>query len=312
MSESKRIVASISICGEMILNLHSLNNEGGEGNQTITRQVTIVDKNKDIHTVNAVSGDMFKHIHAQHQALYCQENNLPMSNLAKLLSPNRISADELKQIVSEGTPKSVQDGFIKQCTITDTHGVLMVDDVKGLKNTPRKSIIEFGWTVGEPNVTNTESYFHMRGATSDSPNPTPFNRPANYGVYAFICNFEAYKVGFNEFSREYPINDKERIDRYKSVIVSLINSFINPQGAMTSTQKPHITDFKGVISESNCILPAPTISPLNESYVSEIIKIKDNLNKIKENAIKTKEFNGLGELTEKLTDLTDSVPYKLV
>ena len=32
MSENKKVIASISISGEITLNLHSLNNEGGEGN----------------------------------------------------------------------------------------------------------------------------------------------------------------------------------------------------------------------------------------------------------------------------------------
>jgi CRISPR-associated protein Cst2 len=44
LAETNKIIASISISGEITLNLHSLNNEGGEGNQIITRQVTIVDK----------------------------------------------------------------------------------------------------------------------------------------------------------------------------------------------------------------------------------------------------------------------------
>ena len=56
-------IASISISGEMTLNMHSLNNEGGEGNQIMTRQLTIVDKEGREYTVNGISGDMFKHIH---------------------------------------------------------------------------------------------------------------------------------------------------------------------------------------------------------------------------------------------------------
>ena len=63
-------VASISISGEITLNLHSLNNEGGEGNQIMTRQLTIIDKLGNAHTVNGISGDMFKHIHAGHLVNY--------------------------------------------------------------------------------------------------------------------------------------------------------------------------------------------------------------------------------------------------
>lgn len=312
---NKKIIASFSISGEITLNLHSLNNEGGEGNQIITRQVTIVDKQGKAHTVNAISGDMFKHIHAVHQANYCIENKLPLSSLAKLLSPDRISADELNLHITipekNVTQKDIQDGFIQLCTITDTHGVLMTDSVKGIKNTPRKSIIEFGWTVGKPNHTNTDSYFHMRGATDSNPNPTPFNRPANYGVYAFVCSVDVYRIGFNDLKRTYAIEDITRNDRYKSIVVSLLNSFTNPQGAMTSTQKPHITDFNGILTVSNKLTPAPTISAINEDYQSEIEKISVSINKIEDNAIEVKKFNGLGELSEIMVELISYEPYKI-
>lgn len=314
MSDKK--TASLSISGEITLNLHSLNNEGGEGNQIITRQVTIVDKKGTSHTVNAISGDMFKHIHAVHLANYCIANHLPLSSLAKLLSPDRISADELnthiKKSDKEVTQKDVQEGFIQLCTVTDTHGVLMTDSVKGIKNTPRKSVIEFGWTVGKPKQTNTDSYFHMRGATDTNPNPTPFNRPANHGVYAFVCSIDIYRIGFNDLKRDYSINDKERGKRFKAVITSLLNSFINPQGAMTSTQKPHITNFQGVLTKSSKLTPAPTISAINDEYREEISKIAASINKIENDAIEVKNFNGLGELSEVLSDIINNgEPYKI-
>lgn len=314
MSENKKI-ASISISGEMTLNLHSLNNEGGEGNQIITRQVTVVDKKGELHTVNAISGDMFKHIHAVHQANNCIENELPVSQLAAMLSPDRISNIQLNEHIQAKeenvTQKEVIDAFIEICTITDTHGVLMTDSVKGIKNTPRKSLIEFGWTVGIPLKSNTDTYFHMRGGTQDNPNPTPFNRPVNHGVYAFICSIDVYRIGFNDLSRSYPIDDEQRLSRYKSILQSLLSSFINPQGAMTSTQKAHITDFKGVVAVSNNLIPAPTISALNENYNIEIQTISDNLNKIENKTIEINTFNGLGELSKIFVELMKAEPYKI-
>ncbi|MBD0402740.1 DevR family CRISPR-associated autoregulator [Flammeovirga sp. EKP202] len=312
MSEKTKI-ASLSISAEITLNMHSLNNEGGEGNQIITRQVTVVDDKKEPHTVNAISGDMFKHIHAGHQANYCVENALKLSEKAKLLSPDRISADELNKVVKEKSQAGVQDGIISTCTITDTHGVLMVDDVKGIKNTPRKSLVEFGWTIGKPTVSDTETHFHMRGATQDSPNPTPFNRPTNHGVYAFICSLDLYKIGFNEFKREYPIEESERLERYKSVMMGLLNSVLNPKGAMTSTQKPHITNFAGVITISESMTPAPTVSPLNDTYDTQILKITENLNKIDKKAkLQCLSFNSMDEFTEKMADLINEYePYRI-
>lgn len=327
MSNNKK-VASISISGEITLNLHSLNNEGGEGNQIITRQVTIVDKEGQTHTVNAISGDMFKHIHAVHLAQLAKEQNLPLSKYAEALNPNRISTEELKDYKgnnvakSNGTSADVISALINICTVTDTHGVLITDKVgenKNSSNTPRKSTVEFGWTVGIPNKNSIESYLHTKlvanssGVKGESSNEGQniFHRPANHGVYAFVCSIDVYRIGFNDIDRTYPIKDEEIKKRYKVLVQSLISSFINPKGAMTSTQKPHITDFKGVVSISSKLTPAPTISAINESYISEIKKIADNINKIEKDAIEIKEFNGLGALTEVLVDLATREPYKI-
>jgi CRISPR-associated protein Cst2 len=328
MSENKKTIASLSISGEITLNLHSLNNEGGEGNQIITRQVTIVDKEGKAHTVNAISGDMFKHIHAVHLAQLAKEQKLPLSKYAEALNPNRISSEELagysKNNIakSNGSSADVITALVDLCTVCDTHGILITDKVgenKNSSNTPRKSTIEFGWTVGLPNKTNTESYLHtklvsdasgVRGASSNE-GQNIFHRPANHGVYAFVCSVDVYRIGFNDIDRTYPIKNEERAARYKALVQSLLSSFINPKGAMTSTQKPHITDFKGVVAISSKLTPAPTISAINEDYLSEIKKISVSINKIEDNAVELKTFIGLGELSEVLAEIINYEPYKI-
>ena len=321
-------VASISISGEITLNLHSLNNEGGEGNQIMTRQLTIIDKEGKEHTVNGISGDMFKHIHAGHLVNYCLENHISLSDYSQKSDPNRISSAEiLKKNADVGKETSkgsdVLDEIIKICAVCDVHGFLNTDDVgknKGAKNLPRKSIIEFAWTVGIPEKNNTETYLHTKlvadagekgSGTGSNEGQNIFHRPANHGIYAFVCNLDVYRLGFNDISRKYSINDEERNKRYKALLQSLLSSFINPQGAMTSTQKPHITDFKGVVSISQKLIPAPTISALNPAYKQEIEEIKKNINTIENDAIELKSFNGLGELSKIIVDLTGQPPYKI-
>lgn len=321
-------VASISISGEIILNLHSLNNEGGEGNQTMTRQLTIIDKKGQEFTVNGISGDMFKHIHAGHLVNYCIDNGLTLSEYSRKLDPNRISsANLLSKFPSVGKKDSnsaeVIDALIKTCTVCDAHGVLITDKVgdnKGASNTPRKSTIEFGWTVGIPGKNNTETYVHTKlvadagekgSATGSNEGQNIFHRPANHGAYAFVCNFDAYRIGFNDISRKCTIADAERENRYKAVLQSLLSSFLNPKGAMTSTQKPHITDFKGVVSVSYKLIPAPTVSAINPDYLQEIKDITENLNKIEINSIQLKPFNGLGDLSKVIAELMEDEPYKI-
>src|SRR5713101_7983141 len=62
----KTSIASLSIAARATLNMHSLNNEGGEGNQIQTRMVDIVDHRGELHNVNAISGDMLKHVLMEH------------------------------------------------------------------------------------------------------------------------------------------------------------------------------------------------------------------------------------------------------
>ena len=50
------MIHSLSLCAEVVLDLHNLNSEGTEGNQQQTRMVHIVDKDGKRHVVNAISG----------------------------------------------------------------------------------------------------------------------------------------------------------------------------------------------------------------------------------------------------------------
>jgi len=321
-------VASISISGEITLNLHSLNNEGGEGNQIMTRQLTLIDKEGAEHIVNGISGDMFKHIHVGHLVNYCLDNELSLSEYSKKLDPNRVSSTEILakngNVGNENSKGSdVLDEIIKMCTVCDSHGFLNTDDIgknKGAKNLPRKSLIEFGWTVGIPNKNNTETYIHTKlvadagekgSGTGSNEGQNIFHRPVNYGSYAFVCNLDTYRIGFNDISRKYSIEDEERTKRYKAIVQSLLSSFLNPKGAMTSSQKPHITDFKGVVSVSYKLIPAPTISAINPEYQIEIGEIADSLNKIQPDSIELKMFNGLGNLSKIIVELMEQEPYKI-
>lgn len=414
-------IASISISGEITLNMHSLNNEGGEGNQIMTRQLTIVDKDGHEHTVNGISGDMFKHIHAEHFVNYSNEKSIELCDGCKVFNPNRIGIDNnfigilkgidsnefeeddqirysdlLLIIENEETEKSeltkaksekraiekkyialkisdkddlktyehielLLDGelkslkkndpqynnkneekkkltklkkeiekkysleftdqeklekLIQMCAVDDIHGVLVTAEKNNL---PRKSVIEFGWLIGIPEKNNTETYIHtkvvpnssgVKGLSSNE-GQNIFHRPANHGAYAFVCNIDTYRIGFNDIDRVYSIDDTKRQARYKAVLQSLLSSFLNPRGAMTSSQKPHITDFKGVVTYSEKLIPAPTVSSINPEYIKEIEMITSNLNEIEPGAITAIEFNGLGELSGIIKDLLVEQPYKL-
>src|SRR5580692_10428362 len=84
---------SLSLCAEVTLALHNLNSEGTEGNQQQTRMVHVIDSAGERHSVNAVSGDMFKHIYVRHLTEILRAQGQPLSSGAAACSPDRITTD---------------------------------------------------------------------------------------------------------------------------------------------------------------------------------------------------------------------------
>ena len=71
--------------------------EGSEGNTMMTRMVDVVvagpDGTPGKYTVNAVSGDMFKHILVEHLTGEAKTMNLALSEGCRIGNPNRIQYD---------------------------------------------------------------------------------------------------------------------------------------------------------------------------------------------------------------------------
>lgn len=316
---TKQTIYSLSICGRAILNMHSLNNEGGEGNQIATRMVNVVYRDRAsgdyrLATVNAVSGDMFKHIQAEH--LYrLAKGKLPLCAGCQKFSASRIldDADFMKALPTSDS--AVIDTLLARCALDDMEGNLIA---KGVRSVPRKSVAEFGWVVGIPEITTTESYFHVRYAAERGERPEEaqqqaiFHRPASSGVYAVVANFEIARIGFNDISQQYPISDDEREHRYFAFLESILYTFLEPNGAMRGTQNPHIVEWEGVITTTSQVMPAPTISPLSDEYRNEVKQIVQALNDLKPGAVSMYHFDSMGQFTESMKKIIQTTqPYKL-
>ena len=326
MSDNKAVY-SLTICGQATIDMHSLNNEGSEGNQIATRMVNVYDEAGKLAAVNAISGDMFKHIQAEHLFHLSRNSGLKLCSGCQRFSANRILDDEtFVDSFEKNTPdEEIVAKMVQMCAIDDVEGILVTAKNK---STPRKSIVEFGWVVGIPELNTTDSYFHVKyvsdsGAQnaddSDSADggganlgQNIFHRPANSGIYAVVAGVEVSRLGFNDISQAYAIDDQERNQRYKTLIESLLCTFVEPNGAMRSSQNPHLVNFEGVVSLSTKILPAPTISPLNAEYKDEIRRVADALNQIETDAIERHEFDSLGGYAEVMANLANTtVPFKI-
>src|SRR5579885_2604296 len=113
-------IVSLSIAARMTLNMHSLNNEGGEGNQIQTRMIDIVGEDHHLHNVNA--DDQF------------------------LARASRKDAEFINEL-------------LQHCAMDDIGGILVTEEKRSV---PRKSVCEFGWVAAIPELSRTESYFHVK------------------------------------------------------------------------------------------------------------------------------------------------------
>jgi CRISPR-associated protein Cst2 len=321
---SEQTVYSLSVSARATLDLHSLNNEGGEGNQIQTRMVDIVAGDGKLHNVNAISGDMFKHIQAEHLYHVARNGNgLPLCAACQVFDANRISADAefMTQIADKSDAEAI-DMMLKACVLDDVEGNLLTGEGR---STPRKSVVEFGWVVGVPDVTTTDSYFHVkyareRGIEADvdeetrkaNLGQTPFHRPASSGVYAVVNHYEIARIGYNDIAQHYALDDEARAARYRALLESMLYTFVHPKGAMRAAQMPHIVAFEGVLSYTTKVLPAPTVSPLNADYTQEIEGVAEALNGLHPDAVVIRPFNSLSTFANTVRGLVETtVPFAL-
>jgi CRISPR-associated protein Cst2 len=306
------------------LDLHSLNNEGGEGNQIQTRMVDIVAGDGKMHNVNAISGDMFKHIQAEHYYRIAREDGaLPLCAACQVFDANRISADvAFMEEIADSSDAEAIDLMLETCALDDIEGNLLTGEGR---STPRKSVVEFGWVVGVPEVTTTDAYFHVkyareRGIETEEDEEARqanldqriFHRPTSSGVYAVVNHYEVARIGYNDIAQHYALDEGARAARYRALLKSLLYTFLQPNGAMRAAQLPHIVAFEGVLSYTTQVLPAPTVSPLNANFAQDIAGVAEALNTLQDGAVIVRDFDSLTAFANMIRELVETtVPYSL-
>jgi len=304
MANQKFPVYSISLSGRLSLQLHALNNEGNEGNQSLTRRYYVVEKgNPELQLVNGISGDMFKHIQAEHLHRIAIEEGLALSEGGKQFHPDRIGYDIEKNLSlfteKEADLATKTAKVIQRCTISDLEG-FMVTEKKG-QTLKRESAIEFGTVVGLPTFVKTQSYFHAKYGPNA---PTPYNVQVSSGLYATVLNIEAFRIGYNPHTFKYAIAQDERKQRLDALLKSVLYTYLQPNGAKRNTNLPHPDYFEGAIAVTTRRCPAPMISPLEESYSRQIESLANTLNSLNgAGTVHLYTFESMAEFAQRIEEL---------
>ncbi len=329
----KTPLASLSIAARATLDMHSLNNEGGEGNQIQTRIVDIVDHSGELHSVNAISGDMLKHVLMEHFYQQARAQQVSLCQSCQQFNTNRINADKafLQRMKEEKVSDAdFIDQMLQRCAIDDVAGILVTEN----RALPRKSITEFGWVLGLPGKVSTNSYFHAKYVSERSVEKRSedaeqqktganlgqsiFHRPASSGIYAIVCHLELARIGYNDIKQTYALDDAERLQRATILLESILHTFIELNGAMRSTQLPHLVGLEGVLTTSSGVLPAPLISPLlggsedHTTYREQVKGLVSALNGNHEHQVSYTTFDTISDFALQMRHLIDeSAPLRV-
>jgi CRISPR-associated protein Cst2 len=264
---------------------------------------------------------MLKHIQSEHLfRLLSGREDLPLCAGCCEFNANRISADvAYGEAIADKSDAEALTLMLESCALDDIAGNLIT---AGNRSIPRKSVVEFSWVVGLPELTTTDSYFHVKYASERSEGARSaekeeeqrkanlgqaiFHRPASSGAYATVANVEVARIGFNDITQTYAVDQGQRTARYKALLESMLYTFIEPNGAMRGTQNPHIVDFSGVVAVSGGVVPAPTMSPINSNYREQLRGIAEALEKARPGAVALSEFDSLAQFSAVMTELIDT------
>lgn len=303
-------IHALTLSARVTLDLHNLNNEGTEGNQQQTRMVTILDQDGERRVVNAVSGDMLKHMLVDHLIPLLARADQPLSEGARLHDADRINYGKTAFSAfaqdKKNPDSAVLTKMLTECSLTDLAGALVTQN----RAVARKSVVELGWAVGLPDVTMTEQFFHVKyapegrgtatGGDTVSGTQAIFHRPASSGVYALVCNLDLWRIGQNDITRQYVVERRDRSARARALLYALSAVLVKPTGAQRATQAPHVLNLDGAVAISTTTLPAPMMSPLANDFKDQIDRIAATYNGIAPESIQVWRVDNLAACVDQL------------
>jgi CRISPR-associated protein Cst2 len=267
---------------------------------------------------------MLKHVLMEHFYRQAREQHLPLCQSCQSFNTNRINADrDFIKRAEKISDADFLDQMLQTCAIDDVAGILVTEK----RSLPRKSISEFGWVLGLPDRVSTGSYFHAKYAgerssekraedaegqkTGANLGQSIFHRPASSGIYAIVCHLELARIGYNDIKQTYAIDETERQVRATVLLESLLHTFIELNGAMRSTQLPHLVALEGVLTTSTGTLPAPLISPLtggsedHQTYREQTKQVVTALNGASGESVHEIPFDTVGAFATCMRELID-------
>lgn len=290
----------------------ALNNEDNLGNVTKSRMIKLSEQ----EIRNAISGNMLSHVFTKN--LRALSDSKELCDTCKIFSP-----------MKNGKIKSIDESLsssgnrVKNCIIDDICGFMNAG--KG-QNEKRNKVLNFAWAIAtegtcdtvlynrvDPTDKNSKTKYEQEKIIHDNGNEILdttseantnkdqnaqmiFHRPIRSSEYAVITQINLSRVGFDDQKQKYVFEDKDIIkERIKKVLVAYRNTLLDIEGAMCSTNMPHLKGISGVVVEKTSAKELMSkYSPLNDDFKEVHVKASEG-----------KEFNGITEFVSIIDGLLD-------
>jgi len=283
----------VRFAGRMLINVASLNAQGGAGTNYIEiTKVPVVVRKEDgeliVEEAPAISGNMMKHYH--------------FVNLVDLLkgsqyNSNKLSEDDLRYVAYRFKEKSKEEKNIADQTANlgdegDILSKLATADLHGYlapqTQNRRESLLKFSFVipceetiregfdvsaVTQNRVVVDEKGNIKGGGSEEGKAMMVFKRQYASALYGFASTFDAYYVGRPLSNpKKIAVNNDERAERAKLAVLAYINLLSGRFGANTSRGLPalNVEELIAVVSDK----PVPMAKHgFYRDYISETINI---------------------------------------
>lgn len=264
----------LSINTRITWQAHSQSNAGNNGSNRLypRRQLLATGEETD-----ACSGNIAKHYHAQMFAEYAEAAGCPLCQACQERDGRRAAA------LVEHQNLTIEQ-VIQACAVCDTHGFLVTaKNVSKADHTPlrqrlsKHSLIEFSFALALPEKHKETPQLFTRIGDSKDEGQMLVKVTARSGEYALCVRYKCAGIGVDTDKWNLILRDEEeRIRRHRAVLAALEDSLLSPQGALTATMLPHLTDLQGVIAIRTTTGRAPLYSALQPDFIERLTQLADD------------------------------------
>lgn len=315
---------SIAVNARCDLALHALNNEGTYRSSREIRRLQVFGPSNLPVVVPGVSGAMLKHIYYEQIVDVADEMGLPLSSLDRVLNPMRAGDVKRRQIQMNKNTTYTGEA-IKTSVADDLCGFMATGE--NIKATTRNSIVQFAWMPAIPGNCLIESKQHSRFTDSvkskaeksgeeksENTGQMRFSNELASGIFAFSVYLRTRDICFDRESGEYVQfqDQQERKKRLAACLEALYRTLVYLNGACRNGCLPHHRSTSGIVSVSYSLCPAPSASPLENNYCTQVQELSTQLAKsfwTEEDRINEKVqahiFNSLADLGEVLRSIVE-------